>query len=121
MDLLDCTRTNTKKFSFAGYKTLGKCVYVVDGDTIDTAISYNNEHVIIRVRLLGINTPEIRGPERELGLKSKQFVEDLLLNKLVAVECEGEDSFGRVLANIYVLENASTIIIKNGYGKQKTY
>jgi micrococcal nuclease len=121
MNLLECTKENTKKFSFSGVRTLGKCVYVVDGDTMDVAIHWKDEYVIIRIRLLGINTPEIRGSERDDGIKSKKFVEDLLLNKLVAIECFGEDNFGRVLANIYTLKNVSETIVENGYGERKEY
>ena len=54
---------------------------IVDGDTIDFIVdlgfglSYGRgKH--LRVRLLGINTPEVRGTEKEAGLAAKQFVVD---------------------------------------------
>ncbi len=54
-------------------------VHIIDGDTIDVLIDFGFQlHQKVRLRLLGINTPEIRGSEREAGLRSKQFVEEAL-------------------------------------------
>lgn len=50
---------------------------IIDGDTIDFRIDLGFGHSVkpLRVRLAGINTPEIRGYEREAGLAAKAFVE----------------------------------------------
>ena len=120
MNLLDCTRDNTDKVSFKGHKTIGKCIYVVDGDTIDVAIPWKGSYSYIRVRFLGVDTPEIRGKfpfSKKKGLEAKKFVQDLLLGSLIALECEGEDNFGRVLAKVYSLQSVSDLLIKEGLGK----
>jgi micrococcal nuclease len=51
---------------------------VIDGDTVDMDIDLGFRHVIERhrLRLAGLNTPEVRGEEREAGLAAKQFVVD---------------------------------------------
>jgi len=104
---------------------LGKCVYVVDGDTIDVSVKIpvvpesieiikgDGKYSVLRLRILGINTPEIRGASRPEGLVSKKFVEDLILDKMVAIECGQFDNFGRVLAHVYTLNNMADILLEN--------
>lgn len=60
-------------------------IYVVDGDTIKVNFSSLKNYPplnIVSIRLRGIDTPESYRPkcekERELGLKAKQFVVDLI-------------------------------------------
>ena len=59
------------------YTRVAEVQKIVDGDTIDVLVycgfrRYSSE----RLRLSRINTPEVRGEERESGLVSKAF--DLL-------------------------------------------
>lgn len=57
-----------------------RLVKIVDGDTIDVDIDLGLrtwQHAE-RLRLHGINTPEVRGDEREAGLAAKQFVFEAL-------------------------------------------
>ncbi|MCL2229167.1 MAG: thermonuclease family protein [Firmicutes bacterium] len=49
---------------------------VIDGDTIDVAIPEANnprKSTIHRVRFIGADAPELRGPERKYGKKAKDF------------------------------------------------
>ena len=114
MKSTNCNR-EVPKFSFDGQQMLGKCVYVVDGDTIDVSVKIpiTNQYNVLRLRILGINTPEVRGASKEDGLVSKKFVEDLILHKMVAIECGKFDNFGRVLANVFILNNLATILLEN--------
>ena len=90
------------------YKYYGKVVKVIDGDTIDINIDlgFNIFHKI-RVRLKGIDTPEIYHPynreELILGRDAKQFVIDSVLDKDVVVETfkDKKGKYGRYIANIY--------------------
>ncbi len=66
---------------------------VVDGDTIDTS---DNE----RIRLYEINSPEY--PKDCLGTDAKTRLEDLIFNKKIQYEKIGKDTFGRILANVYL-------------------
>jgi micrococcal nuclease len=48
---------------------------IVDGDTIDVEVDLGfRVSTKVRVRLSGVDTPEVRGPERPEGLKSSDFV-----------------------------------------------
>lgn len=91
---------------------------VVDGDTIDCLISttvdagfgvtatFATSH---RIRLAGINCPEVHGPDKDRGLVAAAFTHEHLLGKEVQLVAsrtdDGDfkaDSFGRWLARVYL-------------------
>ena len=56
----------------------GVCTYIVDGDTLDVEITHNNISETVRIRLVGINTPE----RNQNGYStSKKFLEKICLNQ----------------------------------------
>ena len=59
-----------------------KCLRVVDGDTVDATVDLGfDTWKKIRIRLVGINTPETRTrdlEEKAKGLAAKNFLIDLL-------------------------------------------
>lgn len=88
---------------------------VVDGDTIDIqARVWPNILIHERVRILGVDTPELHGKttcERLLASKAKQFTFDTLSiadksGKKIEVHVkpgnDERDGFGRILADVYV-------------------
>lgn len=91
------------------YEYIGKVVNVVDGDTIDIEIDLGfNIQCKTRIRLLGIDTPEIYGvlkqsEEYKRGLKSKFFVESKILNQKVLIKTKKDKTgkYGRYLASVY--------------------
>lgn len=83
-----------------------RCTNVVDGDTVDLVIDLGfHLTATVRVRLLGINTPEMVGKDREKALEAKKFVQDRLLDvgtwSIKAETKRDPDSFGRYLATIW--------------------
>lgn len=78
---------------------------VYDGDTI-TALVDLGFHIKmqIKVRLYGINTPEITGITRPAGLRSKERVVELIHGKDVILKTykDKQEKFGRWLADVYV-------------------
>lgn len=73
---------------------------VVDGDTL----LLKDGH---RIRLLGVNTPETRHPDREaepLGPEASAFTESLIEGGSVILEYDRErlDNYRRVLAYVYL-------------------
>jgi micrococcal nuclease len=77
-----------------------KCVRVIDGDTIVV-------ETVGKVRLLGINAPEMKDRHRGVqlfGMESSQFTEQNLLGKQVRLEYDARkvDKYGRTLAYVYV-------------------
>ncbi|MGH2586726.1 MAG: thermonuclease family protein [Dehalococcoidia bacterium] len=101
---------------------------VVDGDTLDLEIDVGFALTTRqRVRLLDAWAPEVRGPERALGLVSAGFV-----SKWVASHCQGEwpfrvqtekdDAFGRYLAYVWAMDDGSSLaddLVDGGYATRE--
>jgi micrococcal nuclease len=94
------------------YEYKAKLVRVIDGDTVRLKL-YKTVDIGFYItqtatyegnfRLAGINTPEIRGPEKEEGLKAKQFVVDKITSaNLIRVVTYKPDKYGRWLADIFL-------------------
>lgn len=93
---------------------------VVDGDTLLLADR-------TRVRLLGVDTPETKHPDRPvdpLGLQAAEFVRRHVEGRAVRLKFDRErrDRFGRVLAYVYaddLLLNEE--LIRAGYSRAETH
>ena len=72
-----------------------KVTAVTDGDTVK--IEYENK--IIKVRLAGIDTPELK---QEFGLEAKKALEERVLNKKVYIDGDKKDRYGRLIADIKI-------------------
>lgn len=92
---------------------------IIDGDTIEFSVDlgfhlYFREHM----RLAHYAAPEIKGPERPLGIIAKQRLEELLSpGTIVTIQSHKTEKFGRWLAE--VAWNGGTLaefLIKEGYG-----
>jgi micrococcal nuclease len=99
--------------------------HVVDGDTIDVRIGDRLE----RVRLLGIDTPEVyvdNGPPDCFGPEASAFTKALLpAGTAVRLERDvvGRDDYGRLLAYVYLDADGSLVnetIIGQGFARPLT-
>lgn len=94
---------------------------IVDGDTIYVS------GIETRIRLIGINTPEIHnGPVQCYGLEASNYLEQLILGKYVGLESDAAsgdlDIYGRPLRYVYYNgENVNQKILLEGYGKEASY
>ena len=78
---------------------------VYDGDSITLLVDLGFEvRFRIKVRLSGINTPEIRGSSRPEGLIARDYLRDLILNKTVIFKSlrDKKGKYGRYLGVIYI-------------------
>lgn len=104
------------------YKAIVTSVY--DGDTLTALVDLGfHTKLTIKVRLYGIDTPELRGDNREEGLTSKKRLEELVLNKEVILKTykDKQEKFGRWLADVFVEENTKSIndiLIEEGLAKK---
>lgn len=105
------------------YKATVNSIY--DGDTIRVDIDLGFG-IIFRdqsLRLLGIDTPEVRGEERPQGLISKAFVEQRIpVGSVIkiATQKDRKEKFGRYLATVYYgeeLKNLNEELLQNGMAK----
>jgi len=103
---------------------------VKDGDTIDVIIDLGFRIGIEqRVRLLGVDTPEIHGKvsDEELlaGTNAKKYVENCILNKRIRVvtKSDKQEKFGRYLADVYFKDEKAVErwlnkeLVDKGYAK----
>tara|TARA_B100001540_G_C15627941_1_gene560763 strand:- start:369 stop:806 length:438 start_codon:yes stop_codon:yes gene_type:complete len=103
-----------------------KDLFCYDGDTcyveIDGKIR-NDDGDLLKIRLLDLDTPEIKGAkctkEKELALEARDFVNNLIKNSMeTEVLTEFKlDKYGRVLAYLIVdEEDVSTLLVDRGLG-----
>jgi len=80
---------------------IAKCVKVIDGDTILINRGQGN----LKIRLGFIDAPEIGQRSftlnNPIGLKSKQLLESLILNKRVTIRLYGKGKYGRYIGEIF--------------------
>lgn len=78
---------------------------VYDGDSITLSVDLGFKvNFSIKVRLSGINTPEIRGASRPEGLIARDYLRDLILDKKVIFKSikDKKGKYGRYLGIIYI-------------------
>ena len=97
-----------------------------DGDTITVDIDLGLG-VWVRgekIRLHGINAPEVRGDQRNAGLKSRDYLRDLILGKEVFLETtkDKKGKYGRYLADVYIGGSlVQRLLVEGGYAVYKDY
>ncbi|MEP2935893.1 MAG: thermonuclease family protein [Gilvibacter sp.] len=85
------------------YKAHIKDVY--DGDTVTAVVDLGFLHYQeMKLRLYGIDTPELRGEEREQGLIVRDIVREMILDKEVEIHSfkDKQGKYGRYLATIII-------------------
>jgi len=99
---------------------------VYDGDTItlDINIGFGLKKTE-RIRMYGINAPEMRGSEKADGTKSRDALRKLILGKDVTLKTFGEQKrgkYGRLLGIVYINNiNVNDWMVEKGYAKYKKY
>ena len=115
-------RQNTKKFSFDGQTHQANIVKVYDGDTVTAVFHFHDDYYQFSIRLLGIDTPEIRTKspsEKILGLQARNFLRSLVLEKIVTLECHKFGKYGRILGTIWIDgKNINQTMIECGFAKK---
>lgn len=88
-----------------------KCavVRVVDGDTVDLMVDLGMDtYQHARIRLSGIDTYEVRGEERELGLLAKDFISLILEENpdplFLRTTKDRKGKYGRYIGEIYLAD-----------------
>ena len=110
-------KTKTMMIDLYTYKA--RCTDVYDGDSITLDIDLGFGHWMIgqKIRLLGINTPEIRGDERAAGLVSAERLRGLIEGEDIIMVSHKDRSgkYGRWLATIYINEvNINNLLLDEG-------
>lgn len=93
-------------------------VKVVDGDTVDTKI-------VGRIRILGIDTPEVYGGKECWGPEASDFAKETLTGKTVIVRRDitqdKEDHYGRTLAYVILQDGSNYSVLAAEAGAAESY
>lgn len=100
--------------------------HVVDGDTIDIAVATTT----VRIRLIGINTPESVDPRRPVecfGKEASGFLKAFLDGRSVYVASDpsqdNHDKYGRLLRYLFRDDGlpVNAVLVAMGYAQEYTY
>jgi endonuclease YncB( thermonuclease family) len=101
----------------------GKVTHVVDGDTIDVRYRSRSD----RIRLIGIDTPEVYGGVEcggsEASATMKRLAEDRRVKLVTDPTQDRRDRYGRLLAYVRVIRGVSLqlAILRKGWAKVYVY
>jgi micrococcal nuclease len=123
MDETDAWNWKTTK-PFVPPVSNGKCIKCYDGDTItiatrlpfDQYMGKKLTNIVYRfpVRLNGIDCPEIKGKtpaEKALAIVARDELKKKILDKHIILKNVATEKYGRLLADVYVVENGQEIWI----------
>ena len=68
------------------YKAIVTAVYDADTITVDIDLGFHIWSRGEKIRLFGINAPEVRGIERPQGLKSRDWLRERILDKEIVLK-----------------------------------
>jgi len=131
--LKNATIDNTSLWSLKNQIHYVKVLKVYDGDTIWIAIRINFKIYKLKVRMYGIDTPEMkplktqknRDQEIAAAKKAKKFLADLVDQRVVKMKCGEWDKYGRLLGTLIIKGNGlcsseinvNELMIKKGHAK----
>lgn len=101
-----------------------KVLSVYDGDTFTGEVDLGfHVKIVQKFRLKGLDTPEIRGEEREEGLKAKEFVNEQLGSaNEVLVSTRKTGKYGRYIATVFFDGmNLNDLLITKGFAERVEY
>ena len=117
--LAKCTTKNC--VNFMPDVKRAKVVKVYDGDSITVAARHGRRGppTLFKVRLAGIDSPEMRGgsaAEKEAAVLARDYLAGLILEKNVTLSNLQKEKYGRVLANVsYRGSDMSAALVAHGH------
>ncbi len=104
------------------YPTNATVIHVADGDTLEAQM--DGASSTIKVRFLGVNTPETVDPRRAVecfGKEASAFTKQLLQGKRILLKedplADNIDKYGRSLRNVFLEDgtDVNALLVKEGY------
>lgn len=97
---------------------------IIDGDTVEARVAvWMGQDVVTKVRLRGIDAPEIRaacGPERDKAIAARDTLAKLVGTRPVTLAEIGPDKyFGRVVAKVLTADgrDAGAVLVADGLAR----
>ena len=117
--LIENGSLQTPLFTLSGLQTDVKCVKCYDADTIHIVMHLNNSLQRFVCRLVGIDSAEIKSKnakEKEAAIKARDYLKEMILDKLINVECGKFDKYGRLLITIFYNDmNVNEHLVEKNY------
>ena len=99
-------------------------VEVYDGDTITCKVDLGFKVTVVKkIRLFGIDTPELRGADKQFGRDVRDYLRSLILNKHVILQTYRDKTgkYGRYLATVFHDGvNVNEHLVDKGFAKRYT-
>jgi micrococcal nuclease len=110
------------------YAYNAKVITVYDGDTITVDLDLGCGVWLrnLKIRLYGINAPELRGKEKPKGIKSRDWLREKILGKSVKIKTikDRKGKYGRLLGRIWEKDHPVSInqqMVTEGLAEEKEY
>lgn len=101
-----------------------RIVKVIDGDTVNVMVDFLPRELgnIISIRILGIDTPEMRGKcinEIEKAKEAKSYLKELIKTDQYSIVIKGRDKYFRILGDIKIKDKyVSQLMLEKGYARR---
>jgi micrococcal nuclease len=122
LTLTEGRSTEPSDIGHANHDATVKVTRVVDGDTIDISPSVEGRS---RVRLIGMDTPEVHFGTQPYGPEASAFAERELNGEEVNLELDVQkiDPYGRLLAYVYLPDGQmfNETLLEEGYAQVATF
>lgn len=111
------------------YKALVISVYDGDTCTVDIDLGLKTWIHHEKIRLARINAPEVRGEEKEDGLRARDFLRALIEGREVLIKTirDKKGKYGRYLGEIFLQDrnqhwvNVNDMLVAEGFAEYKEY
>jgi len=124
-ELEQCTYANTPRFNFKDQTFEAKCVKVYDGDTITVVFRVCNKPYKFSIRMQGYDSPEMKSKsfdpiqkalEEKWAIASKQYLANMILDKVITLKCGSYEKYGRILGTVqFNGRDINETMLKSGY------
>lgn len=106
------------------YSALVQSVWDGDSITVEIDLGFHLKSGNLKIRLYGIDCPEIRGDTRAAGLEARDFLRDLIDGKVIEIKTykDKKGKYGRYLADIYIGNiHVNAALVDAGHAVYKEY
>ncbi|MBN1352796.1 thermonuclease family protein [candidate division KSB1 bacterium] len=111
------------------YKAFVTQVYDGDTCTVDIDLGLSTWVRGEKIRLARIDAPEVRGDQKAEGIRARDFLQQLILDKEIRLETikDKKGKYGRYLGEIWLQNesfewfNVNDYLVQNGYAEYHEY
>lgn len=111
------------------YRAKVVSVYDADTITVDIDLGFTAYLSKVKLRLHGIDAPEMRGPEKQAGTKARDWLRGQILGQEIRIKTykDKKGKYGRWLAEIFPFEgdaeakSFNQLLVENGHAEWVKY